>query len=220
MEKIKQWIYTITLYGKTDWSTHLQEHLVHQEVFSVTQTHTWSCYVVTWDEEAGQAQHIEADAIICPISVSKKIGVYMADCNNIAIMGKESYAVLHWSWKSLKDWIIENTLQHMVWLWDTTEDLEIYIWPSIRVDDYEVGDEFADLFDQKHLPEYNHEQKGKRYHLDMVLYIQDILSDHGIQSWNIQIHPNSTYSDNDKRFSYRKGDEGLRNFMAVEKRKI
>ena len=214
MQTITFSTYTIHLFWKADGSTHEASHDVHDTYVSVTQTHTGNTYTVTGDESPGQLHEVEADAIVCSKEIGVWLGVYMADCNNIAVMWKNSYAIIHGSRRSLKDWIIQNTLEQMQKYEKDINTLEVYIGPSIRVDDYEVWSEFTDLFDQKYLPPY-----GDSIHLDMLRFIKNELQNLGVSKNNIIVHPDSTYKTNDTWYSYRKGDEGLRNFMGISMKK-
>ena len=205
---IKQ--YTISLYGKEDGDAKISDHETHMRYVSVNQQHVPVVYERTWEETAGQSLDVHADAIIARVDMDSGIWVYMADCNNIAVLWDTFYAVVHGSRKTLHAWLLEKTISRLFELWEDAESVHIFIWPSIRVDAYEVGNEFHELFDSSFLPEY-----ADRIHLDMVAYILHILQKFDINSTCITLHDDCTYQRNDLRWSYRAGEVGRRNFLWV-----
>lgn len=206
--------YVLSLYGKDEWDAKDLNHPAHDIFLSVTQKHIPIIYERSWKEKMWEQVHVCADAIISHIRYVNGVGVYMADCNNIAILWQNWYAVVHGSWKTLHAWLLEKTIFRLIQLWESSESLHIFIWPSIRTDAYEVWNEFRDLFEKNFLPRY-----WARYHLDMIAYIYHILQKFNIESTCLTLHKDCTFNQNDRRRSYRRGEKGRRNFLWVRPQK-
>lgn len=89
-------------------------------------------------------------------------------------------------------------------------DLKVFVWPSIRVCCYEVGEEFTSYFDAKYLTK----QKNGKYILNMIAYIADILKASSIS--DITIHPVCTKCSTNF-FSYRNWDR-INNILTIQKK--
>lgn len=201
--------YEICLFGKEDWDAKDTQHIVHQKYISVQQKHINEYYSIQWHEALGE-QNMQADAIISKTDIPKGIWIYMADCNNIALLGKKHYCVIHLSWKTLVSWLLEKTIHEILRHGELPENLACFIGPSIRIDNYEVWEEFSSLFDEKYLL-----RSRDRMYLDMIAFIQDILAQHTIPDESITLHQDCTYRVNEKWRSYRKWDIGCRNFLWI-----
>lgn len=155
----------------------------------------------------------ENDAIISKLS-NIKIGVLLADCNGIILMGKTRYGVIHAGWKWLQNNILLKGIEKLKKIGEDINDIKVFVGPSIRVCCYEVGTEFTQYFDQKYLI-----PTGEKYHLDMIRYIQDSLDQANIPRENREIYLTCTHCS-DQFFSYRKGNNNQRIVVGVEKHSI
>lgn len=153
------------------------------------------------------------DGIITQIT-NTKIGVLIADCNGIAIMGKQRFGIIHAGRRWLQKGIIQKATKMLHELWEDIFSLQIYIWPSIRQCCYEVGEEFLTYFDAKYFT-----RKNERLYFDMIARIRDILSELEIPEANIDINTACT-SCSGKFFSYRKQNNNQRMVVWIEKKSI
>ena len=201
------WWYEIVLTGKEDGSVKDPTHRVHDEFFSIQQVHGNEIYhldaIRTWYQTT-----LEWDAIVSKVSA---IWVYTGDCLPIAILGKEYTAVVHGSWKTLHAWLLQKTVKYLCRQGEAVIDMQIFVWPCICGQVYEVGDEFVELFPA----EYLQQREGKLF-LDLPRYTRWVLEELWISANSIQLSAECTYTDNDAWFSRRKG-ERWRNFMGVRK---
>lgn len=173
---------------------------------------------VHWDNIALLEQPIdfidsENDAIISQIT-DIKIGVLLADCNGIALMGKKWFGIVHAGRRWLQNNIVVKTIEKLKKLGEDINDIKVFVGPSIRSCCYEVGWEFTQYFDQKYLI-----PRGEKYHLDMIMYIQDSLDQANISRKNREIYPICTHCS-DQFFSYRKGNDNQRIVVGIEKHTI
>ena len=208
MEKIKIWAYEIVLIGKSEGSSHDADHWIHKDYFSSKQIHENN--IITLEtEQYGRHQEIMWDAIMTNIW---SIGVHTADCLPIALLGRHYYAIIHGSWKTLHAWILQSIVKNLCRQEEDVVDIDVYIWPCIKKEVYEVGPEFHGRFP----PEVLEQRSGKLY-LNLVDYTSLVLQASDIQPWAITVHPDCTYQQSETWFSYRKGDKEARNFMGVKK---
>lgn len=203
--------YELCLFGKEDWDAKHKEHTVHSQYVSVNQKHIDNIYYIQWDESCWENLLEEADAIISRKSFWKWIWVYMADCNNIAILWESYYWVVHCSWKTLDKWLLQNAINDLIEKWESTSQMHCFIWPSIRRDSYEVWNEFYDIFDKKYLTK----SSGKVY-FDMIELIHDIFASSWFLSENITLYEDCTFEQNSDWWSYRKWEVWCRNFLWVK----
>lgn len=207
MYKIPLWSdREVCVYGKEDGNALEKDHVAHTNFFSVTQTHSNGIFIVENDEfRPGKLPH-EADALFT--IHDKPLGVYVADCLPIILVGNNAHAIVHGSWRTLHDWLLQETLE----LFHNHNDIIVaaYIWPSIK--HYEVGEEFENYFPDAFLEPY-----GEKYLLNLPWYVLSILDAWWISHEAIVIDPWCTWNDTQKYWGYRKGDKDERNFIGVRK---
>jgi len=195
MQTINIWKYEISISEKED-------NLIPNDFLKCEQIHSSTIYLrKDWDFINQQADWIITNRI------NQKIAVRVADCNAIILMWKEYFGIVHAWRKWLKDWIIQNAID--ILKENGEENIEIYVWPSIRKCCYEVWPEFREYFDKKYLI-----SKDEKLYLDMINIIQDTANKNWIK--DIVIHPDCTFCS-DKYFSYRKWDKDSRMIICVKK---
>lgn len=153
---------------------------------------------------------IEADWIITNLK-NTKIWVLLADCNWVIFVWKEYIWAVHAGWKWLKSWIIEKIFDLFLVKNEKIEDIQIFVWPSIRSCCYEVWEEFNSYFEEKYL-----QKRNWKIYLDMKQNIEDRLEKIWIKKGNIEIFPECTHC-NEKFYSYRKWDKVERIIVGIEK---
>lgn len=207
MYKIQLWSdREVCVYGKEDGNAVEKDHVVHNNFFSVTQTHGTGIFVVEKNEFRPWKLHHEADALFT--IYDKPLGVYVADCLPVVLVGNNAQAIVHCSRKTIHNWLLQSTLQ----LFHRHNEVitAVYLWPSIR--HYEVGEEFDHYFPESFLHPY-----GDKYLFDMPSYVISILTARGVSHGAIVVDPWCTWTHTDKFRGWRKWDKTERNFVGVRR---
>lgn len=206
MYKIPLWTdREVCVYWKEDGNAAKQTHIAHSNFFSVTQTHGTGIFVVEQDAFRPWKFSHEADALFT--IHNKPLGVYVADCLPVVLVGKKAQAIVHCSWRTLYSWILQNTLDLFHHHDDTL--VAVYLWPSIK--HYEVGEEFNEFFPESFLRPYK-----DRYLFDMPKYVISILAARGITHEKVVIDPWCTWTHTEEFRGYRRGDLLERNFVGIQ----
>lgn len=143
------------------------------------------------------------------------LAVFGADCVPVYFLDtkKRVIALAHSGWKGTVLRIAEKTVSKMIKEFSSNpEDILVAIGPSIRVCDFEVGDEVADIFRS----EFGESvlEKHNKYHVNMQKAIKLQLEGVGVPDKNITDSGICTYCNPDLFFSHRKtGDR--RGVMAA-----
>lgn len=171
------------------------------------------------------------------------IGVSTADCIPVLLYDEEHHAVaaIHAGWRGTLARIVHKTIQEMAFSFHTDpKKLKAVIGPGISLDNFEVGDEVYEAFEQAAFPmeqiaeqrpnsafmvdaaererraaEGNVEQPLK-WHINLPLCNEMILLHLGVPQENIQNCGICTYEHSDEFFSARKlGIESGRIYTAI-----
>ena len=142
---------------------------------------------------------LESDSII---SQQKGIlyNVSIADCQAILVYDPNSEAVvaIHSGWRGTKLNIVDKTINRMMNLFKSNpENLLVYLSPSASVENYEVGQEFMEMF-----PESTIHFQGKYFFNNRKQIIQQLIST-GIKKSNIE-STNECTINNSRYHSFRR----------------
>ncbi len=143
----------------------------------------------------------ESDAMITNRS-NLGLAISTADCTPVFIYDPENevIAAVHSGWRGTVKKILLKTLQRLVDDFDSNPGkLITYIGPSISRKNYEVGNEVADLFDEKYKT-----KKADKYLLDVSGANYDMLINFGLQKNNIETSSLCTYEEKELLHSYRR----------------
>ena len=153
------------------------------------------------------------------------IGVSTADCIPVLLYDEAHHAVaaIHAGWRGTVARIAQKTVQEMVSAYGTApEGLKAVIGPGISLDNFEVGDEVYDQFEQAAFDMASIAERHPavsqplKWHLDLPLYNQQILRQVGVREENIFMADICTYAHSDEYFSARKlGIASGRIFTAI-----
>jgi len=125
----------------------------------------------------------------------------VADCGNILLVEPNTCcAAIHAGWRGAKSNIIEKTAEELTRKGAVINSLHAYIGPMIQRHNYEVGAEFANLFDSKYLTPFQ-----KKFLFDLKGVLVDQLQKIGIAE--INDFATDTYSSPDKFYSFRRDGE-------------
>lgn len=134
------------------------------------------------------------------------LGVLTADCEPV-LFGDPVAGVVgaaHAGWKGALNGVLEATIQMMVDLGASIDNISAVVGPSISQRNYEVGPEFMDVFlgvDPENA-RFFAGGKGDRVHFDLPAYGVERLRAAGIK--NAEWTRHCTYEDPDRFFSYRR----------------
>lgn len=138
---------------------------------------------------------------------NKTLIVFTADCVPIVMYDQKEGIVgaAHAGYKGILLGVVESLIEKMKGAGAQTEDICVFIGPSIRGCCYDVQQERIALFKQR-FPTFKNiiSQKNKKYFLSLDKVILQILLKYDIKQENITMDPDCTSCLEDKYFSYRK----------------
>lgn len=171
------------------------------------------------------------------------VGVSTADCIPVLLYDEEHHAVaaIHAGWRGTLARIVHKTIQEMAFAYKTEpKKLKVVIGPGISLDNFEVGDEVYEAFEQAAFPmDEIAEQRPNaafaadpaernrlaaegnivqplKWHINLPLCNKQILMHCGVSEENIQDCGICTFAHSDEYFSARKlGVESGRIFTAI-----
>lgn len=167
---------------------------------AISQVH--SARAVVADPEAPVP---EADGIVTD-QPGLVLTVLTADCQPVLFADPEAGVIgaAHAGWRGALDGVLEATIEAMVSLGATREDISAVIGPSISQRAYEVGPEFLEDFmaEDPGNARFFANGEGDRYQFDLPSYGLYRLREAGVGHAEWTRH--CTYSDPDRFFSYRR----------------
>jgi hypothetical protein len=134
-------------------------------------------------------------------------GVGIAECCPILLADpvRETAAAIHAGWKGTVAQIVHKTASAMIAQGSNPTDILAYIGPCISLENFEVGDEVAEQFEQK-------EKRGDRWHVDLKSANAAQLRDLGINQMEVSEY--CTVANNDVFFSHR-NEKGITGRMLA-----
>ena len=153
------------------------------------------------------------------ITTKKNVGLVIrtADCISIVLYdkNKEVLATIHSGWKGTLNNIVKSTIETMIKNYHTNpEDLQAYLYPSIRKCHFEVKEDVYNQFKDKitNIDKYI-TNKTPNYYIDLQSIVIDSLKD--MKVTNIQDANICTYCHHDKYHSYRYNHTDARNYLVA-----
>ena len=146
----------------------------------------------------------ESDAMITDkpglglaISIADCVPIFIYDFKNKILAG------VHSGWRSCSKNILHKTLIKLNKEFNSLpENFVAYLGPSISQNNYEVGKEVADLFNEKYLKHQN-----RKLYLDVAGFNYDVLINFGVKKENIQQSGLCTFAIDNLLHSYRRDGE-------------
>lgn len=156
------------------------------------------------------------DALITN-KINKPLIIKVADCVPIILYDKlnKVVALIHSGWKGTLKNITENTIKVMEKKFNSKgENIQAYIYPSIRQCHFEVEEDVYSLFKNKidNIDKYTI-RKDIKYHIDLQSIIKDKLINLGIT--DIIDSNICTYCNHKTYHSYRYNHTDKRNILLV-----
>lgn len=148
---------------------------------------------------------------------NKPLIIKIADCVPIILYDKENkvVAIIHSGWKGTLENITTNTVEVMQKKFNSkVENINAYIYPSIRNCHFEVEEDVYSLFKEKinNIDKYT-KKINIKYYIDLQSIIKDNLNNLGIT--NIKDTNICTYCHHDIYHSYRYNHTDKRNILLV-----
>ena len=171
------------------------------------------------------------------------VGVSTADCIPILLYDGEHHAVaaIHAGWRGTLERIVHKTIQEMAFAYQTDpKKLKAVIGPGISLENFEVGDEVYEAFEQAAFPmdkvaaqypnaalKASAEERERmaaegnvvqplKWHINLPLCNEMVLLHNGVKQENIQNCGICTYTHSDEFFSARKlGVESGRIYTGI-----
>ncbi len=159
---------------------------------------------------------VNADAIVTN-AINITLGVKTADCAPVVFVDPVAYIVgiAHAGWRGVKDGIIPNTIDAMIKIGASKQNIIAAIGPCIRQESYEVSDDFREYFPDDDL--FIDSRLAGHYMFDLPACIKKQLID--IKAvYDCQI---DTYSRSKDFASYRRSQHkrqkiGLHNISTIK----
>lgn len=170
----------------------------------VKQTH--STRVISVSAASPRNDRIEADSMVTATK-GLALGIQTADCGPVLFADPKNKIIggCHAGWKGAVGGIVSNTIAAMIQLGAQRQNIIAVLGPSIRMENYEVGEQFkADVLAQHAhtAPYFKLPSNAKAPHFDLPHCIMDQLESANIA--DISDLGLCTYQNNDKFFSHRK----------------
>ncbi|MCZ4273602.1 peptidoglycan editing factor PgeF [Maritalea porphyrae] len=175
-----------------------------QNLCLVKQTH--STDVVSVTAASDRQNRMEADGMVTATN-GLALGIQTADCGPVLFADKKNHIIgaCHAGWKGAVGGIVGNTIEAMEKLGAERQHIVAVLGPSIRVENYEVGDQFkADVLKQfaPTAPYFKFPKGAKAPHFDLPHCIMDQLESANIA--DISDLKVCTYQNSATFFSHRK----------------
>ncbi len=168
---------------------------------TIRQTHSPDVITVTEPIETD----IEGDALVTR-EKGLALGILTADCQPVLFSDHDAGVIgaAHAGWKGARAGVLENTLEAMVALGASRENIVAVIGPTISQPNYEVGPEFLDDFlnEERGNDRFFASTVDDRAHFDLPAYGLYRLNGAGIGHAEWTHH--CTYADPDRFFSFRR----------------
>lgn len=144
-----------------------------------------------------------------------------ADCAAVLLADPAAgiLGACHSGWRGTVKRISEKTVARMQSLGARPGRLRAYISPCISVENFEVGEEVAERFDERYVRRPVEAPHQKKPHVDLKAAIEDQLRRAGVPADQIEVSPYCTVAKQETLFSYRAGDGTTGRMMGVVGRK-
>lgn len=178
------------------------------DISTVWQCHSATCLSIKSHVAQGEDKP-KADALVTDVA-GLAIGVLTADCGPVLFKGEKPsgapvIGAAHAGWGGALGGVLENTVQEIIHSGARLETIEACVGPCIMQASYEVGQDFALPFLEKHEEAerfFMVGQKEGRLMFDLSGYIAFRLSACGVKT--VRLMGVDTYKDEQNCFSYRR----------------
>lgn len=160
--------------------------------------------------------YAETDGLITRIP-GLALAIQVADCGAVLLADekKNIIAAVHVGWRGAIGNILSNAVETMADLGGDPAHIEAFVSPCISQHHFEVGPEVSEQFPDKFVDTVSFSKP----HVDLKGYIANELSESGVPSSQIVVHPGCTYRDKYSFYSYRREQEKSGRMLGIIKLK-
>ncbi|MEE9387665.1 MAG: peptidoglycan editing factor PgeF [Paracoccaceae bacterium] len=174
-----------------------------EQVLTVHQVHSADVHVVT---KAFATGSVKADAMVT-VTPGLVLGALSADCQPVLFADAEAGVIgaAHAGWKGALGGVLEATVEAMLGLGASRDNIAAVIGPTISQKAYEVGPEFLETFmaEDADYTRFFANGSADRYQFDLPSFGLHRLRGAGVG--RAQWTGHCTYADATRFFSYRRG---------------
>jgi len=165
-----------------------------------------SADVVTVTQPWTHTNAPKADALVS-ITPGVVLGILTADCVPVLFSDDQAGVIgaAHAGWQGALKGVVMNTVNAMIDLGASVDNISAAIGPSIQQKSYEVGPEFPKAFTKQNSDNqsfFKPSIKPEHYMFDLTGYVTRRLHDAGVKS--AELTPYDTYSEESLFYSYRR----------------
>lgn len=173
-----------------------------QKLATVHQVHSPDVFVV---DETYAGERPKVDAMVTAVP-GVALGVLSADCGPVLFADGEAGVIgaAHAGWKGALGGVLENTIDAMISLGATRENITAVLGPSIGPASYEVGPEFVERFvdaESSYANFFTPSSKPGHAMFDLPALTLSRLRAAGVRADDLGL---DTYPDADRFYSYRR----------------
>lgn len=142
--------------------------------------------------------------------------VKFADCTPIVLFDsvQKVQAIVHSGWRGTAKRISHNALNQMIEEHGCNlEDIVAFVGPSIDQNNYEVGPEVYDAFEDVKSRDSFFKPNGDKYYMSMSLANIELLKEAGISEKNMEVDTTSTFIDDRLHSARKEGSDYQLNAM-------
>ena len=191
--------------------------LGERDIFTVKQVHGAQWVVVEEHSFPSSFEETQADALLTQRK-GVYLGVKVADCLPVIFFDpeREALALLHAGWRGIIQGIHLRVAQAMKNLFSSSNSqLVVGIGPGIGKCCFSVGEEVAELFEQRERRGGNVDRKEGRFLINLKGFLFDELVDQGFDPHIVEVAPHCTFCEKELFYSHRREGEGAGRFMLL-----
>ena len=145
---------------------------------------------------------------------NRLLAISSADCAAVLLADRSGSCVgaCHAGWRGTVAGIVRTTVRKLQELGAEPSRLHAYVSPCISLEAFEVGEEVAGRFEERHVVR---RAEWRRPHVDLKRALRDRLVEAGLSDDRIEIASGCTVSESDRYFSYRAHGEKTGRMMGL-----
>lgn len=145
---------------------------------------------------------------------NRLLAISSADCAAVLLADRAGSYVggCHAGWRGAVAGIVQTTVRKLQDLGAEPSGLHAYVSPCISVEAFEVGEEVAERFEDRHVVRRS---EWRRPHVDLKRALRDRLLEAGLSDYRIEIASGCTVGESDRYFSYRAHGENTGRMMGL-----
>lgn len=128
--------------------------------------------------------------------------IQVADCAPILLFDDKAgiIAVVHAGWRGAATGVLINMIEKMTELGAIPNQIELAIGPCIEFNNFEVGEEVAQVFPKS----YSKQKSNEKYLLNLKLFLKEQAIEKGLNSNKVQVSEKCSIADVNDCYSHRR----------------